>query len=347
MARSTPKDRVKATVEALTASCRTLADAMRSHANSLGLTQRRERRLINGWADLVDGIADAMTAAVHDKDPGTLRQFWGLARWVIMPIGFVSGPVADGLTIIDHFTDNETVIGVAQEIHQRAELDMSIVSNWDPNAPALEPQTVEAGRFGGNRVQYGERDENGRPVNVEATARPDTMGMEMSVPVPTITGTIDAVEGDDDAPGEVVVSEDPALGGMLDADGKPFIVGASLLASDPGEIINLGYIGSDLAAIGEVQPKRSLNILRVRQQVGRLLQTVRLDRGLDTSTVARRLGLTEEAISGIESGQTNQTAVEAYIPALGSMLGDGDGPDASVTTALSEALATIKSNRPS
>jgi len=73
------------------------------------------------WADMLDQIAEALTEAVHEKDPGALGRIWRFTKVAVAPILVVGGTVADSMSIVDHFASSAKVFEIAHEIVQRAD----------------------------------------------------------------------------------------------------------------------------------------------------------------------------------------------------------------------------------
>jgi len=113
-------------------------NAGRGHAEPrqlLGILKRSEGKAIDGFADMLDHIAEALTEAVREKDPAALGRIWWFTKMAVAPVLVVGGTVADSLSIVDHFASSETVLEIAHEIVQRADTEMPYVLSWDQPSP--------------------------------------------------------------------------------------------------------------------------------------------------------------------------------------------------------------------
>ena len=117
---------------------------MRNHAASLGLMKRGEAKVIDGWAGMLDRIAEALTDALHEKDPASLARLWRFTKTIVAPLLVVGGAVADTISIVDYLSSSERVTAIAHDIGQRADEQMASVLEWDPGAPIPRVQTATA-----------------------------------------------------------------------------------------------------------------------------------------------------------------------------------------------------------
>ena len=148
MARGHTSDRIPSLVEAQAASCRTLAQAIRNHAESLPLWRSSERRLLRGWAALVDDISFALIDSINPEaeNPGLLRRVWSQSKFAAAGLGFVAGGVAGGTfeavgqDIYEGILNNAPLIATQHEIVERAEREAPLVLSWQgPGAAAVQP----------------------------------------------------------------------------------------------------------------------------------------------------------------------------------------------------------------
>jgi hypothetical protein len=137
MARTSSEEaNLRRAIEQQSGACRGLAIALRADADSRGPLQRHDKRLIIGWADSLDAIADGLTQALVDNDHHQLRWFLRAARAVAIPLAGISLALATGVgegagsAAFDLFTEDSAVSKCAARVVQTGEESDAAIQDW-------------------------------------------------------------------------------------------------------------------------------------------------------------------------------------------------------------------------